>query len=567
MSILDGAREAGRLVVLLLGRSYHLDPLINHGCSQILVDLGVDVITEDAVPLAEKATLDNPHVPTQWAGVNRFYHAARWAGQQEDVEVVQINSFACGPDAFTLDEVRSILESLGKGHTVIRVDEIESTGSTRLRLRSLVETLRASEKSVRAPRTRKRLKLFEAEDRHRTVLVPHFSHFCAPIIAGPMIQMGLKVETLPPSDRESVEIALRYAPNEVCYGCTIIVGDTIKALQSGRYDPANVAVGSWQTGGQCRATSILSLTRKAMIEAGFEDVPILALAPNRKLHEQPGNNLNYLEYVPKALMACVYADAISTMYYATAIREVNKGGALSLADELLEPLNRGVLPLERQAVLARLRDAVARFNEVPTVDRNPPKVGIVGEIYVKYNSFSNNNLAQWLMEQDIEVIVPNFLTFFLAWFVSANVRTKEKLARRNVTWLVYNLLEGRARGVLDQAEEIMRGFKHHRPNHTIHEMARAAERVVSLTHSYGEGWLIAGEIGTMAENGIPNVVCLQPFGCVANQVTARGVAKRMKEQYRGLNVLFLDVDAGISEVNYFNRMHFFVSQARSAAEI
>jgi predicted CoA-substrate-specific enzyme activase len=565
-SILEHARKEGRLVILLMGRSYHLDPLISHGVAQMLVDLGVDVITEDAVPLDPPALLENRHVPTQWEAVNRFYHAARWAGQQENVEVVQLNSFGCGPDAFTVDEVRSILASMGKGHTAIRIDEIESTGSVRLRLRSLIETLRSEHKPVSIPRPRKQIKLFEAEDRRRTVLIPHFSHFCAPIIAGPMIQMGFNVETLPPSDRESVEIGLKYVPNEVCYPSIIVAGDIIKALQSGRYDPAQVAVGSWQTGGPCRASSILSLVRKGMIAAGFEDVPIVALTMNRKLHEQPGNNLNYLEYVPKALMACVYGDAISAMYYPTAIREVNKGEALALADELLEPLNRGAMPLDQQSVLARLRDAVGRFNDVPTNDRRYPKVGVVGEIYVKYNSFSNNQVAQWLMEHDVEVITPDFLTFFIAWFVSSKVWVRENLARRGIAArLVYNLLERRAQGIVGRAEEVTRGFKYHRPSHTLQELARTAERAVSLTHCYGESWLIAGEIGALVESGVPNVICLQPFGCLANQVTARGIARRMKEQYEGLNVLFLDVDAGMSEVNYFNRLHFFLSQARGNA--
>jgi predicted CoA-substrate-specific enzyme activase len=565
MSILQRARQENRRVILLIGRAYHLDPLINHGVPQMLVDLGVDVITEDAVPLDAKATLDNRHVPTQWELINRCYHAARWAGQQEDVEVVQLNSFGCGPDAFTLDEVGTILDSLGKGHTVIRVDEIESTGSTRLRLRSLIETLKAVEKPRRASRPRKQLKLFEVEDRRRTIIVPYFAQFCAPIIAGPMIQMGYNIETLPPPDRESVEVGLKYAPNEICYPSSIVIGDVIKALQSGRYDPADVAVGSWQTGGQCRASSVLSLTRKAMIAAGYQDIPIVALTMNRKLHAQPGNDLNFLEYIPKALMACVYSDAIASMYYATAVREVNQGGALALADELLDPLARGVMPLERQAVLARLRDAVARFNDIPTMDRRYPKVGIVGEIYVKYNSFANNHVAQWLMEQGIEVVVPDFLTFFLAWFANANARVRENMARRDIAWLVYNLLEGRVQGVLNQSQAIMRGFKYHRPRHTIQEIAHTAGEVVSLMHSYGESWLIAGEIGTMAEDGVPNVICLQPFGCIANQVTARGVAKRLKAHHRNLNLLFLDLDAGISEVNYFNRMHFFVDQARGAA--
>jgi predicted CoA-substrate-specific enzyme activase len=562
-NILDQARTDGRLVILLMGRPYHLDPLINHGVPQILVDLGVDVITEDAVPLEAQPRLDNRHVPTQWEYVNRFFYAAQWAGQQAGVEVVQLNSFACGPDAYTLDETKSILDSLGKGYTTLRIDEIESTGSTRLRLRSLIETLRAEERHQRFPHPRKPHKLFEATDRQKLVLVPHFSHFCSPIIAGPILQMDYKIETLPPPDRESVEIGLKYAQNEICYPGIILIGEFIKALQSGKYDLENVAVGSWQTGGQCRATSILSLIERALISAGYQDIPIVALTTNRKLYDQPGYNLNLVKYTPKALLAGLYADAVSAMYHATAVRELTGGQTLALADELLDPVNKGILPLDQESVMAYLKDSVARFNDIATQDRDYPKVGIVGEIYVKFNSFSNNHAAQWLMNQGIEVVLPNFLEFFLGWFVSSNVRVRENLQRRNLSWLLANLLERRVQGVLDQAGAIMADFKYYRPNHNIHEIARAAQEIVSLTHAYGEGWLIAGEIGTLAESGISNVLCLQPFGCIANQVTARGVARRLKEKHKGLNLLFLDVDAGLSEVNYFNRMHFFVSQAKN----
>ncbi len=563
--LLEEARRDGRQVILLMGRPYHLDPLINHDVPQILADLGVDVITEDAVPTDDSARLDNRNVPTQWEFVNRYYHAARWAAQQADVEVVQLNSFSCGPDAFSLDEVRSILSAAGKAHTVIRVDEIASTGSIRLRLRSLIETLRSADQATRRPRPRRALKTYEADDRGRTLLIPHFSTFCAPVLAGPLRAMGYRLETLPPPDRESVEVGLRYSPNEVCYPAIIAVGDVIKALQSGRYDRSKIAIGSWQTGGQCRASGILALTRKAMLAAGFDDVPIAALTANKKMHVQPGNDLNYLKWVPQAVQACAYADAVLEMYYASAVREVHRGDALALTSELLGILDQGQMPLGRRAMQARLREAVARFNHIATVDRELPKVGIVGEIYVKYSDFANNHVARWLMDQDIEVVMPSFLTFFLAWFVSANVRVKEHLARRDLTWLVYNVLDRRVRGDLGHIERIMAGFRYHRPGHDIRDLAREAGHVISLTHSYGESWLIAGEIGTMAESGIPNVICLQPFGCVANQVTARGVSRRIKEHHPALNLLFLDLDAGLSEVNYLNRMHFFVSQAKTAA--
>jgi predicted nucleotide-binding protein (sugar kinase/HSP70/actin superfamily) len=377
--------------------------------------------------------------------------------------------------------------------------------------------------------------------------------------------MGYEIETLPPPDRESVEVGLRYTPNEVCYPAIIAVGDVIKALQSGRYDRSKVAIGSWQTGGQCRASGILALTRKAMLAAGFDDVPIAALTANKKMHEQPGNDLDYLKWVPKAVQACAFADSVLEMCYATAIREVNKGDALALTSELLEVLDRGQLPLDRKTMRARLRDAVARFNDIPTFDRDHPKVGMVGEIYVKYSDFANNHVARWLMDQDMEVVMPSFLTFFLAWFVSADVRVKEHLARRDLTWLAYNVLDRWIRSDVKQVDRIMTQFRYHRPSHDIRDVAREAGHVVSLAHSYGESWLIAGEIGTLAESGISNVICLQPFGCIANQVTARGVSKRIQEHHPALNLLFLDLDAGLSEVNYLNRLHFFVSQAKTAA--
>ncbi|MBN1146847.1 MAG: 2-hydroxyacyl-CoA dehydratase [Anaerolineales bacterium] len=560
--VLREARADGRQVILLLGRPYHLDPLINHGAPRLLTNLGVDVICEDGLPMAEGQTLDNRYILTQWEYLNRYFYAARWAGQQEDVEVVQLNSFACGPDAYTLDEIKNILRSYGKSHTVVRIDEIESSGSTRLRLRSLIETLRSQERPRRVYKPRKAVKLYKAEDREKTVLVPYFSHFCAPTVAGPLLSMGYKLETLPPPDHESVEIGLKYTQNEICYPGIIVIGDLIKALQSGKYDLDNIAVGSWQTGGQCRASSILSLLKRALIAAGFERVPVVALTTNSRLHEQPGFDLNLREYVYKALMAGMYSDTIAAMYYATAVREVNKGEARALADRLLEPLLNGALELNRENILNRLDKAVEAFNGIATHMRSYPRVGIVGEIYVKFNSFVNNRVAQWLIDNQIEVMMPPFLEFFSGWFVSANVQVRENLRKLDLQWLLANVMDRYVSGILDDVEAVQRKFKHYHPSHTIHDLAQKAQQIVALTHQYGEGWLIAGEIGELMEQGVQNVLCLQPFGCIANQVVAKGVAKRLKEKYPALNLLFLDLDAGVSEVNYFNRMYFFINNAR-----
>ncbi len=562
--LLREAKEDGRLVILLIGRPYHLDPLINHGVPRLLTDLGVDVLTEDAIPLQDGEELDNKHVLTQWEYLNRFYHAARWVGETDGVEMVQLNSFACGPDAYTMDEVKNILRSYGKNHTVVRIDEIESSGSTKLRLRSLIEMLKQEQRRERVFQPRKKVRLYQEQDRRKLVLTPYFSHFCAPPVAGPLLDMGYQIETLPPPDRETVEIGLKYAQNEICYPGIIVIGDTIKALQSGKYNLDEVVIGSWQTGGQCRASSVLSLTKRALIAAGYEDIPILALTTSGRLHEQPGFELNWREYISKALVACVYSDTISAMYYATAVREHVKGQALALADRLLAPLMQGEFPFDREGMLERLTAGVEAFNQIPTRMGEYPKAGIVGEIYVKFNAFSNNRVAQWLTDHGIEVIVPPLLEFFAGWFVSSGVQVREHMRGYDLQWLLAKVLDRYVHKFLDEVEAVRSKFKHYHPGHSIKDIAKKAQEIVALTHQYGEGWLIAGEIGEMYDHGVKNVLCLQPFGCIANQVVAKGVEKRMKERFPGLNLLFLDLDAGVSEVNYFNRMYFFVDHARQA---
>jgi predicted CoA-substrate-specific enzyme activase len=564
--ILAQARADGRPVVVLMGHPYHLDPLVNHGIPEILADFGVDIITEDGVPLEPEQTLNNKHVLTQWEYLNRFYHAARWAAQQSDVEVVQLNSFACGLDAYSLDEVKSILASYGKGHTVIRIDEIESTGSAKLRLRSMIEAMKENKRlGERTCAPRKMVKLFEETDRQKVILAPYFSRFCAPTVAGPLLDLGYRVETLPPSDRESVETGLKYTNNEICYPGIIVIGDLIKALQSGKYELSDIAVGSWQTGGQCRASSILSLLKRALIAAGFEDIPVVALTTNRSLHEQPGLDLDYRRYIHKALMGCVYSDAISAMYHTTAVRELHKGEALELASKHLAPLENGTLPLNRASILEELGEIVADFNHVETRERDCPKVGIVGEIYVKYNAFSNNQVAQWLIDQGIEVIIPPLLEFFSGWFVSTGIQIRSHLKRPNILWPLAVGLGWYVQRFLDEVAVVMRDFRYYRPHHTIQDVARKAQEIVNLTHQYGEGWLIAGEIGEFVKSGVENVLCLQPFGCIANQVVVKGVAKRLKEKHPRLNLLCLDLDAGTSEVNFLNRLHFFINHAKRSA--
>ncbi|MEN8173081.1 MAG: acyl-CoA dehydratase activase [Chloroflexota bacterium] len=561
--ILARAHEEDRQVVLLMGHPYHLDPYINHKTPNILAEFGVDIITEDAVPKEADPRLNNKNILTQWEYINRYIYAARWAAE-ENIEVVQLNSFACAPDAISIDEAKNILSAFGKGHTVIRVDEIESTGSTKLRLRSMIEALNIDQQcNGRAYTPRKEVRLFEKSDINKKILAAQFSHLNGPAIIAALVDLGYRVEPLPHPDRESVELGLKYANNEVCYPATIVVGDIIKTLQSGNHDLTDIAVGSFASGGQCRASCYTALIKRAMISAGYEDIPIIALTTNRSLHEQPGFKPSTRQFIYKLMMSLVYSDAISDMYYATACREVNRGETLALTNNYLELLQDGKIGLNKSSILGKLKESVQKFNAIQTHDRELPKVGIVGEIYVKYNSFSNNYVNNWLMEHGMEVVVPPLLEFFSMWLVGTSVQLESNLKRPSLSWLLTRFLEPYSEVFLNKAAGVLEEFRYYRPHHSIRKVADKAKKILTLNHQYGEGWLIAGEVGTLIEDGISNVLCLQPFGCIANQVVAKGVSKRLFQTYPDLNLLFLDMDHGVSEVNFFNRLHFFINRAFS----
>jgi predicted nucleotide-binding protein (sugar kinase/HSP70/actin superfamily) len=566
--VLENATEEGRYVILLLGRPYHIDPLINHKIPDILINFGLDIITEDSIPLDEKPNLDNHHVMTQWEYLNRYFHAARWAGQHDQVEVVQLNSFGCGPDPFILEEVNTILGEYGKSPTVIRIDEIESTGSTKLRLRSMLESMRQSKPVERVFKARKKTRIYEQEDRNSTVIVPDFSPFCSPPVVRPLVDAGYDIVWLPPADRQSVDTGLKYVNNEICYPGIITIGDLVKALQSGKYDISRTVIGFSQTGGQCRATSYVGLIKKALIAAGFENVPVVTISTSMQvLNEQPGFKFNTKAYMYRALISMAFTDALSDMYYSTVSREKHKGDAKRIADRYLSAFMAGEIPTEKKSLLEALSKAVAEFNSIEVKDGYYPRVGIVGEIYVKYNAFSNNNAAEWLIEQGIEVVMPTFLEFFASGVILVEQRVKGNLARHNLLWLLALLGKKLLHNFLDEVHEIMKHYRRFYRHTSIEDIARNAQEILSLNHQYGEGWLIAGEISSFMKNGIPNVLCLQPFGCIANHIVAKGAEKKLREIHPRLNLLFLDADAGISEVNFFNRMHFFLNHAKESESV
>lgn len=575
--IIKKAETNGETYTIFAGRPYHIDMLINHGIPDIISDFGMDVITEDALTLDTQDISDNLML-AQWEYPNRLIAAAKWAGNRKFAEFIQINSFGCGPDTIVIDEVREILNSYGKNPTLIRIDEHTGSGSLKLRIRSLVESIRLTKEKtdlydkyiIHSSGIQERIttKPFVKEDKDRTILISYFSPFHSGYISAPFKDMGYKVEILPPSDQDSIKYGLQYVNNEICYPATLVIGDIIRAFKSGKYDMDKVAAGISQTGGQCRASNYAPLLKKALVNAGFENVPVVSVSLTSKLpYNQPGFKIDKKGLILKGVVGILFGDSISAMYYAIAPREKVKGTAKKLADKYTELAFPGIESGNSKMLLKLLADAVRDFNSVELARQYAPKIGVVGEIYVKYNPKGNAYLVENLINEGIEVVLPPLINMFTQWFVNVNIRRDEQLEGGWLLNKTANLLEKYFDSMYYKFEKVKEDFKFDIRSHHIRHVAELAGEVMNLTNLYfGEGWLIAGDISAFAKDGIKNVLCLQPFGCIANHIIARGIEKSLKSKYDDLSILFLDIDSGTSEVNLQNRLHLLLKRAREQAD-
>ncbi|MDP6156353.1 MAG: acyl-CoA dehydratase activase-related protein [Candidatus Thermoplasmatota archaeon] len=562
--IVEKARKEDRMVVLLLGRPYHLDQFINQKVPEMIADLGIDVICEDSIPFKSGNGLDGVDVLTQWQYPNRIYAAARWAGIEKGVEVVQLNSFGCGPDALICDETKTILGRKGKTHTLIRIDEVSSPGSIKLRLRSMMESLyqrRSATSGGELPDIKN--KPFSDADKGKTLLIPYFSPFHSGPLEKTLNTMGYNFHTLPPPDRKSVDVGQKYTNNEICYPATIVIGDLIKALQSGEYDLDDVAVGISQTGGQCRASSYVSLLKKALLSAGFSDIPTVTVHfSDERLNFQPGFQLSKKKLARLGLLGALLSDSIMQFHQATEVREKKKGSAKKVTERCLDRMSKMITGELKINYMTLLREAVDEFNAIETHEGKYPAVGFVGEIYVKYNPFANFRMCDWLKDKGIEVVIPPMVDFFTQGLVNLRENHKANVERNNLKYFASYPMQWYINYHQKRFEKIKKKFKYYRRSHTIDELAEKASKIVSLTNQFGEGWLIPAEIAAFYEDGIKNIICVQPFGCIANHVIGKGIERRMKEIYPDLNILYLDCDMGSSEVNVFNRLNFLIEYAK-----
>ena len=562
LELYEKALEEQKTVIVLAGRPYHIDPLIQHKIADSIADFGVTVLNEDIVRFADKSRFSHTQTVTQWAFPNRIMNAAKWVAEQDmNVHFVQLTSFGCGPDAFLSEDIKQILHNRGKNLTLLKVDDVNNIGSLKLRIRSLLESSKGSNRpqAILMKQTPK----FEKKDRFRTVIAPYFAEGYSEMLPSLFKLMGINLINLPPSNLESNDLGLKYANNEICYPATLVVGDIIKALQSGKYDPDETAIAITQTGGQCRATNYISIIKKAVIAAGFENIPIVSVSFGKGLiNDQPGFDLKWSRCILSVMHALHYVDALSKLYYPAAAREREKGAAKTLRDKYMDLGKICLEKREKERMVKLLDTAIDEFNAIIDHNIKPPQIGVVGEIYVKYNSFSHKNVVDWLVEQGVEVAAPSLYNFFMCEFVNMHVKKELHIDELSMPLFISDFLFDWVKRITRKYDKICQRYLYYRPFSDLTADSKNASRIISLAAQFGEGWLIPAEIAGFAESGIHNAVSLQPFGCIANHVISKGIEKKIKKTYPNMNLLFLDFDGGTSEANVLNRLHFMLDNSR-----
>ena len=583
--VLQQAIDDGRMVILLAGRPYHTDPLIEHKISHAIADMGIDVITEHVASDIDSNVYNELNSLSQWAYPNRIFKAAHFVGnhQYNNLHFVELTSFGCGPDAFILDEISSLLHRYNKNLTILKIDDVNNIGSLRLRIRSLVESVSSYSppklggvpaggggilNSQSSPVPFQTTKTFETTDRQRTILAPYFAEGYSEFLPSLMKLAGYQLVNLPIGSQSDAEMGLKYANNDVCYPATIVIGSIMNALKSGKYDLNNTAVVTTQTGGQCRASNYMALIKNALTAEGFSHVPVISFALGTGLkNTQPGFELPVRRLARITLHTILYADSLAKLYHSTVVRtkpETTQADIKKLYDHYITESFPYIERRDTNGLTNLLSRAVSDFTAHTDTSRRVPTIGLVGEIYVKYNKFSNKNVIPWLIQQGVEVVPPSLLGFFSTTFVNMHINRKQNIKSVTTTSrLISDALHHYVLRTMRHYDKICRPYPFYRPFTDIFDNAHLASDIINLAADFGEGWFLPGEICHLAQSGVNNVISLQPFGCIANHIISKGIEKRIKRFYPNLNLLFLDFDSGTSEANVFNRLHFMLRNTQN----
>lgn len=554
-------KNNNKKAVILAGRPYHLDPEINHGIDQLINSFGMAVLTEDAV--AHFTKLTRPiRVLDQWMYHSRLYRAAEIAGRNDDIELIQLNSFGCGLDAVTTDQVEELLKNKNKLYTVLKIDEGSNLGAAKIRIRSLKAAIEERERNQVKHNMEEVLftrKLFTRKmKRDYTLIIPQMSPIHFQFLEPALNHSGYNVELLPSVDTHAVEEGLKYVNNDACYPTIVTLGQVIHALKSGKYDLDRTAVAMSQTGGGCRASNYVALLRKALKDLKMEQIPVVSVNM-AGLEKNPGFQIT-IPMVKRILMSMVYGDVLMRVLYATRPYEAVKGTANGLFEKWSERAKQNIEKGSMRKFKRNVRSIVEEFDRLPLLPGKKPKVGVVGEILVKYHPTANNDIVGIIEEEGGEAVVLDLLDFFLYGMYSKEFNFR-KLSGKYRTMLGNAAAIRLVEWFRKPAREALHHSKRFEPPLFIREMAGKASRILSIGNQCGEGWLLTGEMVELIDNGVENIVCLQPFACLPNHVTGKGMMKALRKYSPLANIAAIDYDPGASDVNQLNRIKLMMATA------
>ena len=555
--------KTGRRGIVLAGRPYHIDPEIHHGIPDLINSYGLAVLTEDSI--SHLAPLERPlRVNDQWMYHTRLYAAANFVKERENLDLIQLNSFGCGLDAVTTDQVNEILSQSGKIYTCLKIDEVNNLGAARIRVRSLIAAIKAKEQQHKQrnilPSSIERVPFTEEMRKNYTILCPQMSPIHFNILQAAFCASGYNLEVLPNDNKEAVDVGLKYVNNDACYPSLMVVGQIMQALLSGKYDLHKVAIIMSQTGGGCRASNYIGFIRRALAKADMSYIPVISINLSG-LESNPGFKITP-KLATRLAYGAVFGDILMKCVYRIRPYEVVKGSANALHRKWEK---RCISFLSsRHTAFAQFnricREMIREFDALPITDEKKPRVGIVGEILVKFLPAANNHLAELLEKEGAEAVCPDLIDFMCYCFYNLNFKSdylgfKKSLAQKGK--LGISAIEF----IRSAANKEFEKSKHFTPSARIEDLAKMAEPIVSLGNQTGEGWFLTGEMMELIHGNVPNIVCIQPFGCLPNHIVGKGVIKAIRSDYPEANIVAVDYDPGASEVNQLNRIKLMLSTA------
>lgn len=603
--VLEEVRTTGTYAVVLASRPYHNDPLVNHDLPDLFCQMGIPVLPADAVPGVNEVDLRNSRLDI----VNNFHarmlSSAILAAHDDNLEYAQIVSFGCGHDAYLTDEIVRLMHEVGnKIPLVLKVDESDVIGPLRIRVRSFVETInmrrtqtlacdsaarisatsnggdfsptsrKADSPGFRRPNSEKPAatlrdpypqKFTQADRKERVVLIPNTSHAFARLMSAVFSKQGLRAVPLDIGRDEAIRLGKQYVHNDICFPAQIVIGEALAELETGRYDHCEVAVGTGKYIGDCRLTHYGALLRKALDDAGYEDVPIITNddADYHELH--PGFKMNTLS-AARIAMGLPMIDVLEELLRKIRPYELEEGSANQAFEEALDCVIEGLESHGNRGAQRGFKRAIEIMRRI-SYDRSNPRqrVLIVGEYLLNFHPGANHDIEDYLEQNGFEVIEARMTDVIRKTYFYKDAQIREYQIDKplaEVAWYrIANALFEHAHNVCDR---IASAHPLYERVARMPEIVKASDEIIHHTFDAGEGVLIPAEILHHAEHGCEAFIILQPFGCLPNHIVGRGIAKRLKELYPQATILPLDYDPDVSFANLENRLQMLVMNVRDA---